>query len=103
MQTKQQIIFYKKIIKSTRLYPDRKPLCVRMSGFNEDNMYLYEDANSHMRYIYDPTQKIALSYLYDEEYEDYVLDYYGIRDWVESMPKRKISMMILQNYTIIGL
>lgn len=81
----------------------RKPLCVRMSGFNEDNMYLYEDANSHMRYIYDPTQKIALSYLYDEEYEDYVLDYYGIRDWVESMPKRKISMMILQNYTIIGL
>lgn len=43
------------------------------------------------------------SYLYDEEYGDYVLDYYGIRDWVESLPKRSISMMILQNYTIIGL
>lgn len=39
----------------------------------------------------------------DEEYGDYVLDYYGIRDWVESLPKRSTSMMILQNYTIIGL
>ena len=81
----------------------RKPLCVRLNGFNEDKMYLYEDINSQMRYIYDPVNKIALSYLYDEEYEDYVLDYYGIRDWVESLPKRKISMMMLQNYTIIGL
>lgn len=81
----------------------RKPLCVRMDGFNEDNMYLYEDSNSKMRYIYDPASKIALSYLYDEDYEDYVLDYYGIRSWVESLPKRKVSMMILQNYTIIGL
>ena len=39
----------------------------------------------------------------EEEYGDYVLDYYGIRDWVESLPKRSTSMMILQNYTIIGL
>ena len=74
-----------------------------MDGFNEDNMYLYEDPNSKMRYIYDPANKIALSYLYDEDYEDYVLDYYGMRGWVESLPKRKVSMMILQNYTIIGL
>ena len=41
--------------------------------------------------------------LYDAEYENEVLDYYGIREWVESLPKRKISLMILQNYTIIGL
>lgn len=81
----------------------RKPLCVRMDGFIEENMYLYEDTNSQMRYIYDPISKIALSYHYDEDYEDYVLDYYGIRDWVESLPKRNISIMILQNYTIIGL
>ncbi|WP_308772705.1 MAC/perforin domain-containing protein [uncultured Bacteroides sp.] len=81
----------------------RKPLCVRMDGFKEENMYLYEDANSQMRYIYDPISKIALSYHYDEDYGDYVLDYYGIRDWVESLPKRNISIMILQNYTIIGL
>ena len=41
--------------------------------------------------------------LYDAEYENEVLDYYGIREWVESLPKRIISLMILQNYTIIGL
>ncbi|WP_448923999.1 hypothetical protein [Hoylesella nanceiensis] len=29
--------------------------------------------------------------------------FYGIREWVESLPKRKISLMILQNYIIIGL
>ena len=56
-----------------------------------------------MRYIYDSSKKIAFSYLYDPEYKDGVLDCYGIRDWVESLPKRKISLMILQNYTIIGL
>ncbi|WP_455050735.1 hypothetical protein [Hoylesella nanceiensis] len=26
-----------------------------------------------------------------------------MREWVESLPKRKISLMILQNYIIIGL
>ncbi|WP_336511811.1 hypothetical protein [Hoylesella nanceiensis] len=41
--------------------------------------------------------------LYDAEYENEVLDYYGIREWVESLPKRKISLMILQSYIIIGL
>ena len=41
--------------------------------------------------------------VYDAEYENEVLDYYGIREWVESLPKRKISLMILQSYIIIGL
>lgn len=41
--------------------------------------------------------------LYDAEYGNEVLDFYGIREWVESLPKRKISLMILQNYIIIGL
>ena len=81
----------------------RKPLCIRMDGFDESKMTLFEDPNSNMRYIYDSSKKIAFSYLYDPEYGDEVLDYYGIRDWVDSLPKRKISLMILQNYTIIGL
>lgn len=49
------------------------------------------------------TQETKIAFNEDEEYGDYVLDYYGIRDWVESLPKRSTSMMILQNYTIIGL
>ena len=114
MKEKIQSIFsnFKRIFKDiqfaanyTASYnPDeRKPLCIRMDGFNPNKMYVYEDPNSRMVYIYDSSKKIAFSYLNDEEYGDYVLDYYGIRDWVESLPKRKFSMMILQNYTIIGL
>lgn len=89
---------------STTYNPDvRKPLCLRMTGFNENKMALYTDPKTNMHYIYDSTNKIAFSYLDDEEYGDYVLDYYGIRDWVESLPKKNLSMMILQNYTIVGL
>lgn len=81
----------------------RKPLCIRLDGFDENKMAFYADPKSNMRYIYDSSKKIAFAYNEDEEYGDYVLDYYGIRDWVESLPKRSTSMMILQNYTIIGL
>lgn len=89
---------------STTYNPDvRKPLCIRLDGFNEDNMAFYADPKSNMRYIYDSSKKIALAYNDDEDYGDYVLDYYGIRDWVDSLPRRNTSMMILQNYTIIGL
>lgn len=81
----------------------RKPLCLRLDGFNENSMSLYIDSKTNMRYIYDSQHKIALSYIDDEEEGDYVLDNYGIRSWVESLPQKNISMMILQNYTIIGL
>lgn len=84
--------------------PDvRIPLCIRLDGFKENAMSLYVDPKTNMHYIFNSTNKIALSYLDDEEYGDYVLDYYGIRDWVESLPKKNISMMILQGFTIIGL
>lgn len=89
---------------STTYNPDvRKPLCIRLDGFDENKMAYYADPKSNMRYIFDSSNKIALSYNEDEDYGDYILDYYGIRDWVESLPKRNTSMMILQNFTIIGL
>lgn len=89
---------------STTYNPNvRKPLCVRLDGFDENKMYFYADPNSRMRYIYDPAKRIALSYIDDEDYGDYILDYYGIRDWVEGLSQRSTSMMILQSYTIIGL
>lgn len=89
---------------TTTYNPDERiPLCIRMDGFDSGRMSVYEDPNSRMIYIYDSSKRIAFSYLNDEEYGDYVLDYYGIRDWVDSLPKRKISIMILQNYMIIGL
>lgn len=36
--------------------------------------------------------------------EDWILDDYGIRDWVESLPTKSISLATIANsYKIIGL
>nr|WP_289226169.1 hypothetical protein [uncultured Bacteroides sp.] len=57
-----------------------------------------------MGYIYMPEAKVALSYYISEWDEDAVLDDYGIRDWVENLPEKKIAISSLANYyTIIGL
>lgn len=82
----------------------RKPLCLRLDGFKENDMTFYKDPKTNMCYIYSSKGKIALSFMFDEEYDDVVLDYYGIREWVETLPQKKISMLLLQtSYTIIGL
>lgn len=99
----QDIDFYTNY--TTTYNPDiRKPLCLRLDGFKEGDMALHIDPKTNMRYIYNSKTKIALSYMFDEEYEDVVLDYYGIREWVESLPQKKVSILLLQtSYTIIGL
>lgn len=57
-----------------------------------------------MEYIYDTTRRIAFSHLTDTIDEDWILDDYGIRDWIESLPVKSISMATLANsYKIIGL
>lgn len=73
------------------------PIC--MVGCNDEMDSLVKGPSE----VAESITQIAFAYNEDEEYGDYVLDYYGIRDWVESLPKRSTSMMILQNYTIIGL
>ena len=56
-----------------------------------------------MQYIYDPSTRICFSYFVDEG-DDEVLDIYGIRNWVESLPDKNISIASLANsYNIIGL
>ena len=53
-----------------------------------------------MWYIYDPVALTAYSFYLD----DFVLDMYGMREWVESLPTKSISMVnLFMNYTIIGL
>ena len=66
-------------------------------------MYKYTNTKTGIVYLYNPTERIALSYYTDEIDEDWILDDYGIRDWAESVPTRSISMASLANYTIIGL
>lgn len=54
--------------------------------------------------LYDPVNKIAFSHLIDRGYDDWILDDYVIRDWVESLPERRVSITSLANsYKIIGL
>lgn len=96
-------ITYKKNY-STKYDPSiRVPLCIRLDGFNEENMYKYTNIKNGMVYLYNPLKKIAISYYTDELDGDWILDDYGIRDWVESLPTKSISLATLSNYIIIGL
>lgn len=82
----------------------RTPLCININGFNETTMYRYKNVKTGMEYIYDTTRRIAFSHLTDTIDEDWILDDYGIRDWIESLPVKSISMATLANsYKIIGL
>ncbi len=89
---------------STYLDPrERNPVCIRMDKFDETKAYRWL-ADNNMVYIYMPEAKIAFSYYISEWDEDAVLDDYGIRDWVENLPEKKIAVATLANYyTIIGL
>lgn len=80
------------------------PLVIDLKSIDEPSMYRYHNPKSDMVYIYDRIHRVALSYYYDPLDEDWVLDEYGIRDWVESLPEKRVSMASLANsYTIIGL
>lgn len=82
----------------------RTPLSIKLDKFNEATMYRYRNPNTGMEYIYDTANKVAYSHLTDPLDEDWILDEYGIRDWVESLSSKSISMATLANsYKIIGL
>ena len=50
-----------------------------------------------------PATHLCLSY-YINKGDDRILDIYGIRNWIESLPEKKISITTLANsYKIIGL
>lgn len=89
----------------TKLNPVmRTPLCISLKEFNETRMFRYTNPKTGIEYIYDTTKRIAFSHLTDRIDGDWILDYYGIRDWVESLPTKSISMATLANsYMIIGL
>lgn len=89
----------------TRLNPKiGNPLCIDLPKVNEANMYTYTNPRTGIQYIYDTENKIAFSHYTDDLDGDWILDDYGIRSWVESLPTKSISMATLANsYRIIGL
>jgi len=71
---------------------------------DEKNMAVYTNNRTGMQYIYDRQNRIAFSHYIDELDGDWILDEYGIRTWVESLPTKNISMASLaSSYHIIGL
>lgn len=90
--------------KRTKLNPKlRSPLCIDLAEFKEKNFYRFYYEKTGIEYIYDPSTRICFSYYIDEG-DDEVLDIYGIRNWVESLPQKNISIASLANsYNIIGL
>ena len=90
---------------STWLDPyDRKPLCLRLDGFDETKAYKYIPSGMNVGYIYIPTAKVALSYYISDDGDDSILFDYGLWDWVDSLPVRGISLNSLADYyTVIGL
>lgn len=78
----------------------RMPLCIELDEINENRMCKFFNEENNMWYIYDPVALTAYSFYLD----DFVLDMYGMREWVESLPTKSISMVNLyMRYTIIGL
>lgn len=90
--------------KDTKLNPTLKsPLYIELTGFNERNFYRFYYEKTNIEYIYDPATHLCLSY-YINKGDDRILDIYGIRNWIESLPEKKISITTLANsYKIIGL
>ena len=90
--------------KETKLNPTLKsPLCIELTGFNERNFYRFYYEKTNIEYIYNPATHLCLSY-YINKGDDRILDIYGIRNWIESLPEKKISITTLANsYKIIGL
>lgn len=80
------------IIQTTLSFP--------IDNVNEAEMYKFKNPNTNIWYIYNPTSLYCFAY-YDD---DYILDAYGILDWVNNIPVKSVSMTTLyQRYRIFGL
>ena len=70
-----------------------------ISSIAENNMRKYYDTENNILYLVNEgLEKFAFSIQ-----DDYILDTYGIRNWVDSMQTIQISNDNLDNYTIVGL
>lgn len=69
--------------------------------FNENNAKRYVNANNNITYILS-TNRENKKFAY-AIHDDYVLDTYGMRAWVNSLPSVQITSQELGQYTIVGL
>ncbi|MDR0891874.1 MAG: hypothetical protein LBN24_04605 [Mediterranea sp.] len=75
-------------------------LSFQIENVDESNMFRFKNKNTNIWYIYNPSSLYCFAY-YDD---DYITDAYGIGEWIDSIPIKKVSMMTLyQRYKIYGL
>lgn len=80
------------IIQTTLSFP--------IDNVNEAEMYKFKNPNTNIWYIYNPKSLYCFAY-YDD---DYILDAYGIYEWINNIPVKSVSMTTLyQRYRIFGL
>lgn len=73
---------------------------VDAGNLDEGKMKKFVNTQTGMVYLFEPTLKVAFSFPDD----DYTVDVYGIREWVDRMPRAPLSMLVLErDYTVIGL
>ncbi|MCD8072786.1 MAG: MACPF domain-containing protein, partial [Alistipes sp.] len=73
---------------------------VPYDSFEEEEMVKYIHPETNMMYLLHEGQKVGYSiYIKD----DYLLDTYTIRDWVDSLPEKEIAMNELNSYYLIAL
>lgn len=78
----------------------RVPLNFDLSKLDESRLNKFQNMETGMWYIYDSVAKIAFAYYMDE----YIPEVYGMLDWINTIPEKKISMASLyQFYRIFGL
>lgn len=77
---------------------------VRFSFKTNGDIYKFRNPNSNIMYVYDRKNKSAFSFYEDDEDQGYITDCYGITEWINSIPEKKISMSdLINNYVIVGL
>ncbi|WP_407485184.1 MAC/perforin domain-containing protein [Elizabethkingia miricola] len=69
--------------------------------FDENNAKKYVNANNNITYILS-TNRDNKKFAY-AIHDDYILDTYGIRSWVNGLPSVQITSQELGQYTIVGL
>lgn len=78
----------------------RYPLNFRVTGVDEAQMFKFYNEDTEMWYMYDNTSRIAFAFWYDE----YIPEFYGLSEWFDSLPEKKISMVSLSNnFRVFGL
>lgn len=67
-------------------------------------MCRYKNPLNNVVYIYDPKSKVAFSFYQGDEGDENQGEVYGILDFVNGLPEKKISILnLLQNYRVLGL